>query len=181
LQSPPLPLPKPGGAHNSFAECLNAMPNYSIMKKFGDRLGLTKQYQDPNLAWTIFAPTDAAFRKALEKVGLKVEALDRVPLAMLKNMITPFINYHIVPQAVPTKMMFAGEALETKDNKGDAKPLEVAKLASGTVVVTPGFGPSAKIVRPNVRCGAGWAHGIDGLLMPKELPKLPAALTARLG
>jgi uncharacterized surface protein with fasciclin (FAS1) repeats len=157
------------------------MPNYSIMKKFGDRLGLTKQYKDPTLAWTIFAPTDAAFTKALEKVGLKVDSLDKLPIAVLKNLITPFINYHIVPEAVPTRVMFDGESLATKDAKNDVKPLQLSKGAGGQVVVTPGFGPSAKIVRPNIRCGAGWAHGIDGLLMPKELPKLPAALSARLG
>jgi uncharacterized surface protein with fasciclin (FAS1) repeats len=154
------------------------MPNYSIMKRFGDRLGLTAQYADPTLAWTIFAPTDAAFSSALAKVGLKAEALERLPAAVVKGMLTPFVNYHIVPQLASTVSLYNGMTLPTKN--AEAKPLVVSK-APGDIRLKPAFGAEARVVRPNVRCGAGWAHGIDGLLMPKELPKLPPALMARLG
>lgn len=168
----------PSAVYGSFAECLANMPNYSIMKKFGDRLGLTKQYEDPTLAWTIFAPTDAAFTSALAKVGLKVEALDRLPVAVIKGMLTPFINYHIVPQLASTVAMYNGQTLPTKN--ADAKALVVDK-APGDIRLQPAVGSDARIVRPNVRCGSGWAHGVDGLLMPKELPKLPPGVMARLG
>lgn len=168
----------PSAVYGSFAECLAGMPNYSIMKKFGDRLGLTKQYEDPTLAWTIFAPTNAAFTSALAKVGLKVESLDKLPVGVVKGLLTPFINYHIVPQLASTAAMYNEQRLETK-NEG-ASALVVSK-APGDIRLQPAVGASARVVRPNVRCGSGWAHGVDGLLMPKELPKLPPAMMARLG
>jgi uncharacterized surface protein with fasciclin (FAS1) repeats len=159
------------------------MPNYSIMKQFGDRLGLTKQYEDPTLTWTIFAPTDVAFTAALAKIGIKVEALQKVPVSVVKNLLTPFINYHIVPQLASTAAMYNGEELAT-NNEG-APALLVSKVLAqspgGGISIKPAVGEAAKIVRPNVRCGAGWAHGIDGLLMPKEMPKLPPAVMAKLG
>jgi len=159
------------------------MPNYSIMRNFGDRLGLTKQYEDPTLTWTIFAPTDVAFTAALGKMGIKVEALNKVPSSVVKNLLTPFINYHIVPQLASTAALYNGEELKT--NNAAAPALRVSKVASATpgggITVQPAVGEAARIVRPNVRCGAGWAHGINGLLMPKAMPKLPPAVMAKLG
>lgn len=43
------------------------------------------------------------------------------------------------------------------------------KTLTGDGMMVKGVGSSAKIVDPNVVCGAGIAHGIDNVLLPIAL------------
>jgi uncharacterized surface protein with fasciclin (FAS1) repeats len=96
---------------------------------------------------TLFAPTDAAFKKLGEE-KLKELVKDR---AVLKKLV----HAHLV----------AGKTLSTKDLGAlDGRELNGFKIAANQEGVTIG---GAKVGPADVKCSNGVIHVIDSVLMPK--------------
>ncbi len=105
--------------------------------------------------FTVFAPTDAAFKK------LPSGELDRLlkDTAKLKSLLT----YHVVSGSVHAKDV----------KSGDVKTVEgstlTAKVNDGVVTVN-----DAKVVKADIAASNGVIHAIDTVIMPKSM-KLAAA------
>ena len=66
--------------------------------------GLASTLSDPSLTATVFAPTDAAFSKALKALKLSsAEALSNPPL------LAGILSYHLLPQAFSSAQLGSGK------------------------------------------------------------------------
>lgn len=106
--------------------------------------------EDANGNLTVFAPTDAAFLRAFEALGVTPEQVlaDRASL-------TQILLYHVVP----------GRALASTLSTGEVATLQGASLdvrVSGRAITVNG----ARVITPNVPALNGLIHVIDGVLLP---------------
>jgi len=101
-------------------------------------------------AYTVFAPTDAAFSALLTKLGATSEQLLARP--DLKNILL----YHVVPGTGLSSSLSDGLTLDTV--QGSA--LEV-QISGGTVKID-----AAKVTAADVACSNGVIHVIDTVLLP---------------
>jgi uncharacterized surface protein with fasciclin (FAS1) repeats len=105
---------------------------------------------------TVFAPTDAAFRKLLAGA---VDALLR-DSAKLKAVL----NYHMIPGHVTVRDMKSGDAMTLQGSAMTA-------VVSGSEVQVNG----AHVKRADVVATNGVIHEIDAVIMPKHWQLLAAA------
>jgi uncharacterized surface protein with fasciclin (FAS1) repeats len=106
--------------------------------------------------FTVFAPTDEAFRK------LPTGAVD----ALLKDStkLKAVLNYHVIPGHVSSKDMKSGDVMTLQGS-----PL-TAVVASTDVQVN-----GAHVKRPDLLATNGVIHAIDAVIMPKNWQLLAAA------
>lgn len=143
-------------------------------KRIVDALGLQKTFANPQLKLTVFVPRDAA-------IDAVARRLRTTPAALTGNrgLMQQVLYYHIVtgaaggPKApLPASKLAAGAKLNTMLSS-PAGPYTLAVVApragSGAKAAVKAIGSTANVVRPDMRCGAGIAHGIDGLLLPVRL------------
>lgn len=106
--------------------------------------------------FTVFAPTDEAFRK------LPVGAVD----ALLKDSakLKAVLNYHVIAGHVSAKDMRSGDVMTLQGS-----PL-TAVVASSDVQVN-----GAHVKRPDLIATNGVIHAIDAVIMPKNWQLLAAA------
>jgi uncharacterized surface protein with fasciclin (FAS1) repeats len=69
---------------------------------------LTGPLNDTETAWTVFAPTNAAFEAALEALNVTLEEL-----ASDKELLTTILTYHVVPVAVRAANLTANASVPT--------------------------------------------------------------------
>ena len=106
--------------------------------------------------FTVFAPTDEAFKK------LPVGAMD----ALLKDSakLKAVLNYHVIPGHVPARDMKTGDVMTLQGS-----PLK-AVVASSDVQVNGAHIRGEDIVATN-----GVIHAIDTVITPKDWQLLAAA------
>lgn len=124
-------------------------PNFSRIKGVVNMLGLTGTFSNPALKLTVFTPTNNAFASAEAKTGISFNVL-----AQQKSLMQQVVYYHIAKEVVRAPL--PKRAITT---------FVAGKTLTGDGMIVRGIGAnSAKIIEPNVQCGAGLAHGIDGVL-----------------
>jgi len=106
--------------------------------------------------FTVFAPTDEAFRK------LPAGALD----ALLKDTakLKAVLNYHVVTRHVLAKDMKEGEVMTVQGS-----PLTAVVSSSGVQV------NGAHVKQADITATNGVIHAIDAVIMPKNWQLLAAA------
>ncbi|KIZ06076.1 fasciclin-like protein [Monoraphidium neglectum] len=121
--------------------------------------GLADALNKPDLALTIFAPTNAAFAKL-------ITALKTTPEKLLadKALLTKVLSYHVVPVgAAKSTSLKNGQKWATL-LKGQDLTVDLSK--AGTVVIK-GATNSATVVAADVPAGKSIVHVIDTVLVPK--------------
>jgi len=99
--------------------------------------------------FTVFAPTDAAFKK----LGNTVDELLKPEN---KAKLTAILTYHVVAGRVPAKKVV--KLSEAKTVQGTTVAI---KVAGGTVMVD-----GAKVLKTDIRCSNGIIHVIDSVITP---------------
>ncbi|KAI8475429.1 MAG: hypothetical protein J3K34DRAFT_404922 [Monoraphidium minutum] len=138
----------------SFAAALN-QPAFSSLKTVVNTLGLTGTLSNAQLKVTVFVPNNNAFAAAQKATGMST-----AQLTSLKSVMQQVVYYHIVKEVVraplPNKQLqtfVSGKSLQGAGNK-----------------VKDAIGQTANIIDPNVKCGAGIAHGVDKVLLFMNMP-----------
>jgi uncharacterized surface protein with fasciclin (FAS1) repeats len=125
-------------------------PDFSILVAAVKKAGLVETLSGPG-PFTVFAPTNAAFAKALTDLNLTEEQLLASPD------LGKILTYHVLP----------GKTLAA-DITG---PLSPATVEGSPLAVQPEggsvkVGPNATVVTPDVAASNGVIHAIDAVLIP---------------
>jgi uncharacterized surface protein with fasciclin (FAS1) repeats len=125
--------------------------------QFGTLVSLVKQAGlaktlSGKTKYTVFAPTDAAFRKVPKKT---LNALAKNKAALKQVLL-----YHVVKGAVPAKTVVKLKAAKTVEGT------KVRISVRGGSVYLNG---STKVVKTDVRASNGIIHVINKVLIPKDL------------
>jgi uncharacterized surface protein with fasciclin (FAS1) repeats len=114
-------------------------------------------------AYTVFAPTNAAFQKLPAGAG---ESLMRPES---KGELTNVLTYHVVPGVVTSKDLSA--ALERGGGKTRLATVGGATLnvsqADGAITISDGKNGVARVTQPDMMASNGVVHAIDAVLMPR--------------
>jgi uncharacterized surface protein with fasciclin (FAS1) repeats len=100
--------------------------------------------------FTVFAPTDAAFKKLPE--GTLSSLLEPAN----KDKLVAILTYHVVPGKV-----LAGDVVKLSEAKTVQGKTVAIKVADGTVHVN-----KSKVVKTDIVCKNGVIHVIDAVLLP---------------
>jgi uncharacterized surface protein with fasciclin (FAS1) repeats len=134
-------------ASPSIAAIAAQTPQFSTLLSLVKKAGLAETLSKPG-AYTVFAPTNAAFAKVpkatLDKLAKNPAALKRVLL------------YHVVAGKVP-----AAKVVTLKSAKTLAGPTVKIRVTGKTVRVN-----SAKVTKADVKASNGIVHVIDRVLLP---------------
>ena len=141
----------------TIADMLNMAGNYAIVLKAAELAGLTDELTGPG-AYTVFAPTDAAF-EALDEAAFNALLDDPDALAQV-------LLGHVLLEAYSADQLPALGLATTAQGR-----LVVFKSRGDAVIVN-----NATVVEPDLVASNGVAHGIDKVLLPPQAP--PAAPTA---
>ena len=118
---------------------------------------------DQNL--TIFAPTDAAF--------------DKLPAGTVENLLKPenkdtlkkILAYHVLTMKVPAKAaMMLPSGTNVKTAEGEKIILRSGKGRG--LMIDPGVGMKATVIKPNVMADNGIIHVIDTVLIPPSVQRM---------
>ncbi|MEZ4701668.1 MAG: fasciclin domain-containing protein [Rhodothermales bacterium] len=123
--------------------------DYTMLIDALKKTGLTKQLEGVS-AFTLFAPTDAAFEQHADLADMPAEKMANV------------LRHHLVMQKIPTEKATMMKKIKVADGGELAITSEGGKLSIG----------EAQIVQPNLNSANGVIHGIDAILMPAgDAPK----------
>jgi uncharacterized surface protein with fasciclin (FAS1) repeats len=114
-------------------------------------------------AYTVFAPTNAAFQK------LAPGAAEGLMRPESKAELTNVLTYHIVPGVVTSKDLSA--ALERGGGKSRLATVGGATLnvaqAEGGITISDGKNGVARVTQADMAASNGVVHAIDSVLMPQ--------------
>ncbi len=131
----------------SIAAIAAKSPQFSTLLSLVKKAGLAQTLSTPG-AYTVFAPTNAAFAKVPKAT---LNALAKNP-AQLKRVLL----YHVVAGKVP-----AAKVVTLKSAKTLAGPTVKIRVTGMTVRVN-----SAKVTKADVKASNGIVHVIDRVLLP---------------
>ncbi len=133
--------------------------HFSILVKAVKAAGLVETLKSAG-PFTVFAPTNAAFRALEKKVGdAKFNAI-----VANKKALVAILTYHVLPGKV--------EAATVLKLKNGAK----VKTVEGTPIIVHHsskgvFVDHAKVIKTDIECSNGVIHVINGVLLPPDLGK----------
>ena len=123
-------------------------------------LGPTLKSKGP---FTVFAPTDAAFAKLPE--GTVANLLKPENKATLATILT----YHVVKGRVPAKAVMK---MRSGTNVGTvAGEKVIVRMMNGKVMLDPGMGGKATVVKTDVMATNGVIHVVDSVLIPPSVQR----------
>jgi uncharacterized surface protein with fasciclin (FAS1) repeats len=143
----PAPTPIP-----TVAGYVTSDSSFSILLAAVKKAGLDGALNDATKTWTVFAPTNAAFRAA----NISVTTIDNYTAAQVTNILTPLLTYHVLTTKVPSGSVPASDAVTTLNTKS----LFASKNANGV------FLNGVKVVAADVAVSNGVIHAIGSLLVP---------------
>ncbi len=134
----------------NIVETAAAAPQFSTLVSLVKKAGLVKTLSG-NKNYTVFAPTNAAFKKVPKKT-LNALLADR---ALLRQVLL----YHVLPGKVPASKVLKRAGAKTAE--GSRVEFEVR----GKRV----FVNDARVITPDIRCSNGIVHAINKVLVPPDL------------
>ena len=117
---------------------------------------------------TVFAPTDAAFAK------LPAGTVEMLLKPENKATLKKILSYHVMMGAVPASSIIAMKA-GSKVKTLEGEPLYLRKLGKG-VMLDPGMGMKASVIKTDIKADNGYIHVIDTVLIP---PSIQRAMMAK--
>jgi len=141
--------------------------------------GAAQAWGNPDLAMTVFIPSDAAFAKFWK---LSLADVASLPVERFRSAFTPFVKYSVVPRPLapsdikvgatePTWFAKQKPGAELRFVAGEAGAraagagAEGAGEAAGGALAVRAKHSLAPLTADHWRCGKGWAHGVDSLLL----------------
>ena len=150
LTVPPAPAEEP----KSIGDVIAASKEHTILRQAASDTGLTEELQGKG-EWTVFAPTDAAFKR-LDAATLKRVSGDSSDKALLKS----FLRGHVVKGVLSSADLAKLDGKEVETLSGTKFKVEV----KGKDVTIGG----AKLVTRDVKASNGVVHVIDAALLPPK-------------
>uniref|UniRef100_A0A1W7R9F7 Transforming growth factor-beta-induced protein ig-h3 n=1 Tax=Hadrurus spadix TaxID=141984 RepID=A0A1W7R9F7_9SCOR len=151
-----LPMPS-----KTVADIISSNPQLSILKGLLSQANLVQTLRDANGNFTLFAPTDAAFKNG------KIDELLLKKLQDGKACVSSVVKHHMVPYVVCTSAIsVAAQVRNLIDEKLIVKRSEDDKL----------FVNNAQVVSHDIVGTNGVVHIIDDVLMPEEAQTVTQAL-----
>lgn len=144
----------------TFADVIGDTPQFSILEEALERTGvnITLAQGGP---YTVFAPTNAAFRRAFDKLGIR--GIDDLP----QEQLTGLLLYHVVEGKILSSELEARQTIPTL-----ATPtLDVIKRED-RIVVRASFS-RARVVRPDIETISGVIHAVNNVLLSIPVPEPP--------
>ena len=135
--------------------------DHTVLVNLVKKAGLVETLQSPG-PFTVFAPTDAAFRKVPENTLKAVQEPEN------KELLTTVLTYHVVPGRITSQDI----AKMIKANKGRAmlKTVQGEELMftmkGNQISVRDAKGGEANITIADVMQSNGVIHVVDNVLMP---------------
>ena len=130
-------------------------PEFSILVEAVQAAGLVNALSNPNAHYTVFAPTNDAFMRALKDTNMtKAELFANKPL------LTKILGYHVINGDM---------AMYAKDVKAG----NVMSLSQDTIMITPQLklvdenGRTATLLKTDLAATNGVVHVIDTVLLPQ--------------
>lgn len=149
----PSPSPSPSSAPVTIASVAASVPTLStLLAAVKASPTVLQAATDPNTTVTVFAPTNAAFAKLLKALHITADQL-----LSNEKLLTIILEYHIVPQVIPSSAI-KGPAYKTTLLAG--ADLKVNRV-KGKVKVN-----SATVIQADVPAGKSVVHVIDEVLLP---------------
>jgi uncharacterized surface protein with fasciclin (FAS1) repeats len=151
-----------GAGTGTIAETLTKSADHSSFVEAVKAAGIEQTMAGAG-AYTVFAPTNAAFQKLPAGAG---EGLMRPES---KGQLTGLLTHHVVPGVVTSKDLSA--ALERGGGKTrlatvGGGTLNVAQ-ADGGITISDGKNAVARVTQADMMASNGVVHSIDGILMPQ--------------
>lgn len=116
---------------------------------------------DKNL--TVFAPTDAAFDK------LPAGTVDMLLKPENKDTLKKILAYHVLTMKVPAKAaMKLPSGTNVKTAEGEKF---IVRHMGNTLMIDPGVGAKATVIKANVMADNGIVHVIDTVLIPPSVQR----------
>ena len=131
----------------NIVQTAQAAGSFKTLTKLVTKAGLAGTLSQPG-PYTVFAPTDAAFRK-LPKSTLK-------SLAKNKAKLRAVLLYHVVAGKVPSSEVVTMKSVKTVNGKSVR-----IRTSNGSVYVN-----NAKVTTPDVNASNGVIHVINRVLIP---------------
>lgn len=149
------PMHSQSMAKMNVVQVAQSNPDFSVLVEAIQAAGLTSALANPNAHYTVFAPTNDAFMKALQETGMT-----KAQLFANKPLLTKILGYHVI----------SGDMAMYKK---DVKPGNVMTLSKDTLMVTnqgklmDEMGRTTNIIKTDIPANNGVVHVIDRVLMPK--------------
>ena len=131
----------------NIVQTAQAAGNFKTLTKLVTRAGLAATLSKPG-PYTVFAPTDAAFKK-VPKSTLK-------SLAKNKAKLRAVLLYHVVAGKVPSSEVVMMKSVKTVNGKSVR-----IRTSNGSVYVN-----NARVTKPDVNASNGVIHVINRVLIP---------------
>ena len=131
----------------NIVQTAQAAGNFKILTKLVTKAGLAGTLSQPG-PYTVFAPTDAAFKR-VPKATLK-------SLAKHKAKLRAVLLYHVVAGKVPSSEVVMMKSVKTVNGKSIR-----IRTSNGSVYVN-----TAKVTKPDVNASNGVIHVINRVLIP---------------
>jgi transforming growth factor-beta-induced protein len=160
--TPPSPTP-PTAA--TLAEVVAADPDLSTLVTALETAGLLEVLDDPDLQFTVFAPTNAAFAALLETFDITAEQLLTSPG------LADLLTYHVVAD------MALGAAALIETSPGRVTTVEGSDVTYLVVNGDVRLNGTATVTSPDIEASNGVLHKLDAVLLPDSEPE-PGTLTA---
>ena len=153
----PTPDPEPStpaqAPDDSIVGIVGTSSQLSLLASALESTGLAETLQDPEAAFTLFAPSDAAF-EALPDA-------DRTALLADTERLAALLRGHVLPTRMLSPDIFDGLSIETMAGT------ELALQSDGTTVrLTDAAGTRATVITPDLDTSNGVVHIIDAVLSP---------------
>ena len=131
----------------NIVETAAGAPQFSTLVSLVKKAGLVGVLSGKT-NYTVFAPTNAAFKKVPKKT------LDQ--LASDKAMLKKVLLYHVLPGKVPASKVLKMDSAKTAEGSKVA-----FSMRGGSAFVN-----EAKIIKTDLRCSNGIVHAINAVLLP---------------
>ncbi|HEY7149415.1 MAG TPA: fasciclin domain-containing protein [Gaiellaceae bacterium] len=131
----------------NIVQTAQAAGNFKTLTKLVTKAGLAGTLSQPG-PYTVFAPTDAAFKK-VPKATLK-------SLAKHKAKLRAVLLYHVVAGEVPSSEVVMLKSVKTENGKSVR-----IRTSNGSVYVN-----TARVTKPDVNASNGVIHVINRVLIP---------------
>jgi len=156
----------------SVVEVLASDSNYSTLVAAVKAAGLVDALADSEAKYTVFAPTNAAFERALKELGLTAEAL----LAEDKReVLTSILLYHVAEGAAQSDAVLELDGASVTSLQGEDVDINIVY---GRFIQLNGDG---YVIDADNTAGNGVVHGVSRVLLPPSAFSSKASLLAKLG
>lgn len=152
---------KSGGAGRTIVELAASNGDFSTLVAAVRAAGLADTLGGKG-AFTVFAPTDAAFGK------LPAGAVDTLLQPANREKLTDVLTYHVVPGRYPASRIV--QLIRQGNGSASLTTVEgsalTARLDGSTVVLTDAKGGTSRVTATGLKGSNGLVHVIDTVVMP---------------